>query len=538
MIKDIIEIFVSIIVSGGVSLIVGYQIFTKKGYDKGFVCGIEERKQHAEALIGSAEKEAERIVEDAKKVVSDAEKESESIKKLAIVEAKDEIHKQRTEAEKELKDRRREVGNAERRVQQKEEQIDRKTNNIEKKEELLQIKLKDADSKLQEAEDVKRAQLSVLEKISEFSKEQARDYIIKSLESELDHEKAVKIIQYEQQFKDDADEKAKNLISLAIAKCASDHVTEATVSVVTLPSDEMKGRIIGREGRNIRTLESLTGVDLIIDDTPEAITVSCFDQVRREVARIALEKLIQDGRIHPSRIEEMVDKARREVEQRIRQEGERAIMETNVRGVNHDLIKLLGRLTFRTSYRQNVLDHSIETAMLAGVMAAELKVDQNLARRAGLLHDIGKALTSEIEGSHVNLGVDVCKKYRENPEIIHAVEAHHGDVEAKTPIACIVQAADAISAARPGARSENYENYIKRLQKLEEIACSFEGIERSFAIQAGREIRVMVIPEKITDDKMRILAREMANKIEKDMEYPGQVRVQLIREFRVSETAK
>ncbi|GHU52990.1 ribonuclease Y [Clostridia bacterium] len=540
--KDIIEIVVSVIISAGVAAIVCSQLFTRKGYDKGydkgFGNGVEERKLHAEALIGSAEKEAERIIEDARKVVTDAEKDAQSAKRLAIVEAKDEIHKQRTEADREVKERRREVTNQERRIQQKEEQIDKKIDNIEKKEENLQNKLKDADNKLKEAEDVKRAQLGMLEKISEFSKEQARDYIIKSLETELDHEKAVKLMQFEQQYKDDADEKAKNLISLAIAKCASDHVTEATVSVVALPSDEMKGRIIGREGRNIRTLESLTGVDLIIDDTPEAITVSCFDQVRREVARLALEKLIQDGRIHPSRIEEMVDKARREVEQRIRQEGERAIMETNVRGVNHELIKLLGRLTFRTSYRQNVLNHSIETAMLAGVMAAEMKVDQNVARRAGLLHDIGKALTAEIEGSHVNLGVEVCKKYRENPDIIHAIEAHHGDVEARTPIACIVQAADAISAARPGARSENYENYIKRLQKLEEIACSFDGIERSFAIQAGREIRVMVMPEKITDDKMRILAREMANRIEKDMEYPGQVRVQLIRESRVSETAK
>ena len=380
--------------------------------------------------------------------------------------------------------------------------------------------------------------MEVLEKISELTKEQAKEHILSMLENDLVHEKAVKIAAYEQQIKDDCQEKARNYISLAIAKCAAEHVSEAAVSVVALPNDEMKGRIIGREGRNIRTLETLTGVDLIIDDTPEAITLSCFDQVRREVARIALEKLIADGRIHPTRIEEMVDKARREVEYRIKQEGERAIIETNVHGLNHELVKLLGRLRFRTSYRQNVLDHSIEVAQLSGILASELGVDANLARRAGLLHDIGKALTAEIEGSHVQIGVDVCKKYNENQNVIHAIEAHHNDVEPQTVIACIVQAADAISAARPAARSENYESYIKRLQKLEEICTSYNGVEKCFAVQAGREVRIMVQPEIINDEKMVIVARQIAQQIETEMDYPGQVKVNLIRESRVTDYAK
>ena len=358
------------------------------------------------------------------------------------------------------------------------------------------------------------------------------------LEGDLVHEKAVKIAAYDQQIKDECEEKARSYISLAIARCAADQVSEATVSVVALPNDEMKGRIIGREGRNIRTFETLTGVDLIIDDTPEAITLSCFDHVRREVARIALEKLIADGRIHPTRIEEMVDKARREVEYKIKQEGERAVLETNVHGMNHELIKLIGRLKFRTSYRQNVLAHSIEVAQLSGILASELGVDANLARRAGLLHDVGKALTAEIEGSHVQIGVDVCRRYKENNEIIHAVEAHHNDVEPKTVIACIVQAADAISAARPGARSENYENYIKRLQKLEEICMSYEGVDKCYAVQAGREVRVMVVPEVINDERMVIVAREIAKQIEGDMDYPGQIKVNMIRESRAVDYAK
>ena len=500
----------------------------------GLVCfkmGEDHRKKTAEALMGSAEKEADRIVEDAKK-------NAETLKKEALVEAKDEIHKSRQETEKELKERRIEVSRQERRVQQKEESVDRKLDNLEKKEESLQGKLKSVDKKLEEAERIKKSQLDMLEKISQLTAEQAKEQLLSQLDGDLVHEKAVKISNFEAQIKDECDAKARQYISLAIARCAADQVSETAVSVVTLPNDEMKGRIIGREGRNIRTIETLTGVDLIIDDTPEAITISCFDQVRREVARIALEKLIQDGRIHPTRIEEMVEKAKREVELKIKQEGERAVLETNVHGLNHELIKLIGRLRFRTSYRQNVLNHSIEVAHLAGMMASELGVDANLARRAGLLHDIGKALSYEIEGSHVQIGVDVCKKYKESPDVIHAIEAHHGDVETRTVVAALVQAADAISAARPAARSENYENYIKRLQKLEEICTSYEGVEKSYAIQAGREVRIMVQPEKINDEKMIIVAREIAKRIEAEMDYPGQIKVNLIRESRAVEYAK
>lgn len=500
----------------------------------GFICfkqGISYRKKTAEAAVGSAEKEAERIVDDAKK-------NAETLKKEALIEAKDEIHKSRQETEKELKERRIEVSRQERRVQQKEESIDRKLDNLEKKEETLQNKLKNADEKVAEADRIKKSQLDMLEKISQFTVDQAKDYLLSKLDEDLVHEKAVRVTNFENQVKKDCEAKARQYISLAISRCAADQASESAVSVVALPNDEMKGRIIGREGRNIRTIETLTGVDLIIDDTPEAITISCFDQVRREVARIALEKLIQDGRIHPTRIEEMVEKAKREVELKIKQEGERAILETNVHGVNHELVKLLGRLRYRTSYRQNVLNHSIEVAHLAGMMASELGVDANLARRAGLLHDIGKALSYEIEGSHVQIGVDVCKKYKESPEVIHAIEAHHGDVETRTVVAALVQAADAISAARPGARSENYENYIKRLQKLEEICTSYEGVEKSFAIQAGREVRIMIQPEKINDEKMVLVAREIAKRIETEMDYPGQIKVNLIRESRAIEYAK
>ena len=402
----------------------------------------------------------------------------------------------------------------------------------------MQNKIKTADKKLEEAEVIKTHQMEMLEKISGLTAEQAKNQLLESLDKELVHEKALKISTYEQQIRDEAEDKARQLISLAVSRCAADHVSEATVSVVNLPNDEMKGRIIGREGRNIRTLETFTGVDLIIDDTPEAITLSCFDPVRREIARQALERLIADGRIHPARIEEMVEKARRDVDQTIRSEGERAVMETNVHGIHHELVKLIGRLKYRTSYGQNVLNHSIEVAHLAGMMASELGVDANTARRAGLLHDIGKALNHEIEGSHVEIGVDVCKKYKENPEVIHAIEAHHGDVEPRTVIACIVQAADAISAARPGARRENLENYIKRLEKLEEIADSFEGVERSFAIQAGREIRIMVKPEVIKDDGMILVARQIVQRIENELDYPGQVKVNLIRESRAVDYAK
>ena len=500
----------------------------------GFICyklGYKNRQKTAEMQIGSAEKEAERIVDSAKK-------EAESMKKEALIEAKDEIHKSRQETEKELKDRRSEVSRQERRIQQKEESIDRKLDNMEKKEENLNKKLKKADEKLEEADRIKKSQLDMLEKISGFSIEQAKDYLLTQLDEQLTHEKAVRVMNYETQVKEDCEAKARQYISLAIARCAADQVSEAAVSVVALPNDDMKGRIIGREGRNIRTIETLTGVDLIIDDTPEAITISCYDQVRREVARIALERLIQDGRIHPTRIEEMVEKAKREVEQKIKQEGERAVLETNVHGLNHELIKLLGRLRYRTSFRQNVLNHSIEVAHLAGMMASELGVDANLARRAGLLHDIGKALSYEIEGSHVQIGVDVCKKYKESAEVIHAIEAHHGDVETRTVVAALVQAADAISAARPGARSENYENYIKRLEKLEEICSSYDGVEKSFAIQAGREVRIMIQPEKIDDEKMVLVAREIAKRIENEIDYPGQIKVNLIRESRVVEYAK
>lgn len=493
--------------------------------------GIAYRQRQAESIMGSAEKEAE-------KILADADKEAESKKKTALVEAKDEIHKLRSDAEKEIKDRRFEVSRQERRIQQKEESLDKKNDNLERKEETLQNKIKKAEENLKEAETIKKSQMDILERISEFTRDQAKEYILDMLDGDLVHEKAVKIAGYEQQIKDECEEKARSYISLAIAKCAADQVSEATVSVVPLPNDEMKGRIIGREGRNIRTFETLTGVDLIIDDTPEAITLSCFDHVRREVARIALEKLIADGRIHPTRIEEMVDKAKREVEYRIKQEGERAVLETNVHGMNHELIKLIGRLRFRTSYRQNVLNHSIEVAHLSGILASELGVDANLARRAGLLHDIGKALTAEIEGSHVQIGVDVCRKYKENAEVVHAIEAHHNDVEPRTVIACIVQAADAISAARPAARSENYENYIKRLEKLEEICTSYEGVDKCYAVQAGREVRVMVAPEVINDERMVIVARNIAKQIEDEMDYPGQIKVNMIRESRAVDYAK
>ena len=509
---------------------------------RGVSKGIEQRKREAEAAIGSAEKEAERIR-------SFAEKEAEDCKKEALVEAKDEIFQLRSEAEKEIKDRRNEMSRQERRIQQKEENLDKKAEHFERREEQLQQKLHAADERLQEAESIKKAgaeemerlkqtQIEILERISEFTRDQARDYLLAQLDQDLVHDKAVRISAYEQQIKATCEDTARSYISMAIAKCAAEQVSEIAVSVVPLPNDEMKGRIIGREGRNIRSIESLTGVDLIIDDTPEAITLSCFDPVRREVARLALEKLILDGRIHPASIEEKVDKARREVEKRIKQEGERAVLETNVHGLNPELIRLLGRLTFRTSYRQNVLNHSIEVAMLCGVLASELGVDANMARRAGLLHDIGKALTAEIEGSHVAIGVDVCRKYKEPAEVIHAVEAHHNDVEPKTAIACIVQAADAISAARPGARSENLESYIKRLQKLEEICMAHEGVEKCFAMQAGREVRIMVKPEVIDDERMVLVAREIAQQIENDMEYPGQIKVNLIRESRVVDVAK
>ena len=497
----------------------------------GIAVGIVYRKKVAEATIGSAQQEATRIVNDA---VSKAE----SKKKEAILEAKDEIHRQRNELEKELRERRSEVQRQERRLSQKEESLDRKMENIEKKDERLNNKIKAADKKAEEIELVKRSQIEMLEKISGFNKEQAKDYLLKTLESDLVHEKAVKVMEYEQKTKDEADEKAREIIATAIQRCAADHSADATVSVVALPNDEMKGRIIGREGRNIRTLETITGVDLIIDDTPEAITVSCFDPVRREIARLTLEKLIADGRIHPTRIEELYEKSKREVEHTIKQTGERAAIDAGVNGIHPELIKQLGKLKYRTSYGQNVLNHSLEVSYLAGLMAAELGADVKTAKRAGLLHDIGKALDHEMEGSHIELGVEYAKKYKENDSVVHAIEAHHGDVEARTIVACLVQAADAISAARPGARRENLQNYIKRLEKLEEITNSFPCVEKSYAIQAGREVRIMVKPDAVSDDEMVLVARDIVKKIEDELEYPGQIKVNVIRENRVIDVAK
>lgn len=497
----------------------------------GIAVGIVYRKKVAEATIGSAQQEATRIVNDA---VSKAE----SKKKEAILEAKDEIHRQRNELEKELRERRSEVQRQERRLSQKEESLDRKMENIEKKDEQLNNKIKAADKKAEEIELVKRSQIEMLEKISGFNKEQAKDYLLKTLESDLVHEKAVKVMEYEQKTKDEADEKAREIIATAIQRCAADHSADATVSVVALPNDEMKGRIIGREGRNIRTLETITGVDLIIDDTPEAITVSCFDPVRREIARLTLEKLIADGRIHPTRIEELYEKSKREVEHTIKQTGERAAIDAGVNGIHPELIKQLGKLKYRTSYGQNVLNHSLEVSYLAGLMAAELGADVKTAKRAGLLHDIGKALDHEMEGSHIDLGVEYAKKYKENDSVVHAIEAHHGDVEARTIVACLVQAADAISAARPGARRENLQNYIKRLEKLEEITNSFPCVEKSYAIQAGREVRIMVKPDAVSDDEMVLVARDIVKKIEDELEYPGQIKVNVIRENRVIDVAK
>jgi ribonuclease Y len=501
------------------------------GIALGFYAGFAYRKNVAEKEIQSAEDEARRII-------NDAIKSAEAKKREALVEAKEEIHKNRVEHDREVKERRQELQKQERRLQQKEESLDRKHDTVEQKEELLSKKLQDAEAVRAEADRLKKGQMEVLERISSFTAEEAKAYLIKNLETEVTHEAALKLKEIDARLKDEADERAREYISQAVQRCAADYVSEATVSVVPLPNDEMKGRIIGREGRNIRTLETLTGVDLIIDDTPEAITLSCFDPVRREVARISLEKLIADGRIHPARIEEMVEKAKKEVDATIKAEGERATFEAGVHGLHPELVRLLGRLRYRTSYGQNVLRHSLEVAHIAGTLAAELGVDVNLAKRAGLLHDIGKSIDHEVEGSHVTIGVDLARKYKENNEIIHAIQAHHGDVDPTTVIACLVQASDAVSAARPGARRENLENYIKRLEKLEELANTFAGVEKSFAIQAGREIRIMVKPEEISDDQMVLLSRELAKKIEDDLDYPGQIKVHLVRETRHIEYAK
>ena len=496
-----------------------------------FKFGINYRKKIAEAELGSAEAEAKRIVEDAKKA-------AESKKREALVEAKEEIHKNRVDYEREVKERRGELNRQERRLQQKEENLDKKSDSLEAREENLAKQIKDFDVQKEEVKKLKEKEIEILEKISGLTADEAKDYLLKNIESEVRHETAIMIKEIESQAKEEADKRAKNILGLAIQKCAADHVAETTVSVVPLPSDEMKGRIIGREGRNIRSLETLTGIDLIIDDTPEAVILSGFDPVRREVARIALEKLIVDGRIHPARIEEMVERAKKEVAAVIKQEGERATFETGVHGLHPELIKLLGKLRYRTSYGQNALKHSVEVAQLCGLLAGEIGVDIKVAKRAGLLHDIGKSLDHEMEGSHVQIGADLCRKYKESALVVNAVESHHGDVEPESLIALLVQAADTISAARPGARRETLETYTTRLKKLEDIANSHKGVDKTFAIQAGREIRVMVVPEHVSDSDMVLLARDIAKQIEDELEYPGQIKVNIIRESRVTDYAK
>ncbi len=497
----------------------------------GLVVGDKRRKQLDANEIGSAEEQATHIL-------NDAIKSAEAKKREAIVEAREEIQRVRTENDREIKERRAEVSKQERRIQQKEETLDRKTDAIERKEQQLASKLASAEAERLEIVRLREKETEELERISGLTCEEAKAFLISQLEAEVTHESAMKIKEIEARFKEEADSRAREMIALAIQRCAADHVAEVTVSVVPLPNDEMKGRIIGREGRNIRTLETLTGAELIIDDTPEAITVSCFDPVRREITRIALERLITDGRIHPARIEEMVEKAKHEVEMTIKAAGERAILDTNIRGIHPELIKLLGRLHYRTSYGQNVLNHSIEVSHIAGLLAAEIGANVAQAKRAGLLHDLGKAVDHEVEGSHVQLGVELAKKYKESADVIHAIAAHHNDIEPQTIVACLVQAADAISAARPGARRENVENYIKRLEKLEEISSSFAGVDKAYAIQAGREIRIMVKPEVVSEDQMILLAREIAKRIEDELEYPGQIKVNLLRETKAIEYAK
>jgi len=515
LVLAIVLIILALVVGGGIGVGIGIAI----------------RKKVAEREIGSAEAEATRLI-------NEAIRSGENRKKEMLLEAKDEIHRSRTEHDKEVKERRAELSKQERRLEQKENNLDKKTEAFERKEEELSRRLNEVAQDKAQIEALKQQQMETLENISGFTQEQAKEYLLRSVEDEVRHETAMKIKEIEAQMKDEADEKAREVIATAIQRCAADHTAETTVSVVPLPNDEMKGRIIGREGRNIRTLETVTGVDLIIDDTPEAITVSSFDPVRREIARLALEKLIMDGRIHPTRIEDMVEKARKEVDRTIREEGERACYETGVHNLNPELVKILGRQKYRTSYGQNVLNHSIEVSHIAGLMAAELGVDVALAKRAGLLHDLGKSIDHEVEGSHVQLGADLARKYKENPVVVNAIESHHGDVEPKTIIAVLIQAADAVSAARPGARRENVENYIRRLQKLEELTGSYAGVEKAFAIQAGREVRIMVKPEEVTEDNMIILARDIAKKIEAELEYPGQIKVNVIRETKAVEYAK
>ena len=525
--------FIPIIIAAAVSLIVGILV------------GVIIRRIVAEAKIGSAENEAARIIEkskaDAETIQLQAEnvrKEADARKKEALVEAKEEIFQLKNEADREIKERRKEISAAERRITQKEETLDKKNEALERKNETLERKIKENELEKEKIAELIVEQNKKLEEVAGYSAEQAKAELIERIEAEIKDELAQKMIDLESQFKEEADTKARNIISLAIQRCAADHVSEATISVVPLPNEEMKGRIIGREGRNIQKIETLTGVELIIDDTPEAITLSGFDPVRREIARLSLEKLISDGRIHPARIEEMVEKSKKEVEASVKQAGEKAVLEVGVHGINPELVRLLGRMRYRTSYGQNALQHSVEVAFLSGIIADELGVDSTVARRAGLLHDIGKAFPHDVEGSHVQIGVEAARKYKESKEIIHAIEAHHNDVDPQTVIAIIVQAADAISAARPGARREDLENYIKRLRKLEEIATEFAGVDKAYAIQAGREIRVMVKPEEVTDQGMALIAHDIAQKIQSEVKYPGQIKINLIRESRAVDYAK
>ena len=496
-----------------------------------WIVASSNQKKTFEAKIGNADDKAREIIDEALKT-------AETKKREALLEAKEESLKTKNELERETKERRAEIQRYERRVLSKEESLDRKSEAIEKKESFLSKREDELNRKKAEVEELSEKRVQELERISGLTSEQAKDFLLKTVEDEVKHDTAVLIKEMENQAKEEASKKAKEYVVTAIQKCAADHVAETTISVVQLPNDEMKGRIIGREGRNIRTLETMTGVDLIIDDTPEAVILSAFDPIRREIARIALEKLIVDGRIHPARIEEMVEKAQKEVEVMIREEGENATLEVGVHGIHPELVKLLGKMKFRTSYGQNALKHSIEVAQLSGLLAAEVGVDVRLAKRAGLLHDIGKSVDHEMEGSHIQIGVDLCRKYKESPIIINAVEAHHGDVEPESLIACIVQAADTISAARPGARRETLETYTNRLTQLEDITNSFKGVDKSFAIQAGREIRIMVVPEMISDTDMVLLARDISKQIENELEYPGQIKVNVIRESRVVDYAK